>query len=174
MQIDWQEENVSNAAHVVSSTRRTIGNALVGPTKMSKSPPIVIMRSILLGYSSRRRVQYDLATNDHIEGRPHLGGTTFVGMSCQERKGRNPTCYIHQEYERLALWNCAIGHKCSPSYSNAAWHPPSYSNAAWHRNLDTSDTCARTHTLNNTGSVELYNWMCLHILSVKRFSPKGS
>ena len=31
LQIDWQEENVSNAAHVVGPTRRTIGNALVGP-----------------------------------------------------------------------------------------------------------------------------------------------
>ena len=31
LQIGWQEENVSNAAHVVSPSRRTIGNALVGP-----------------------------------------------------------------------------------------------------------------------------------------------
>ena len=31
LQIGWQEENVSTAAHVVGPTRRTVGNALVGP-----------------------------------------------------------------------------------------------------------------------------------------------
>ena len=68
LQIDWQEENASNAAHVVSPSRRTIGNALVGPTKMSKSPTIAFV-SRILGYSSRRRVQYDLFGDDRSHTR---------------------------------------------------------------------------------------------------------
>ena len=31
LQIGWQEENVSTAAHIVGPTRRTVANALVGP-----------------------------------------------------------------------------------------------------------------------------------------------
>ncbi len=31
LQIGWQEEHVSTAAHVVGPTQRTVGNALVGP-----------------------------------------------------------------------------------------------------------------------------------------------
>ena len=105
LRIDWQEENVSNAAHVVGPLRRTIGNALVGPPGADEDVEIPD-DSYREPYPSRLFLAPAcavMATTDRIKGRPRLGGTTFVGMSCQERKGRNPTCYIHHEYERLAL-----------------------------------------------------------------------
>ena len=61
LQIDWQDEHFSTAAHVVGLTWRTAGNAWRvrrALTKMSKSPTIAIM-SHILGYSSHRRVRYD-------------------------------------------------------------------------------------------------------------------
>ena len=88
-------------------------------------------------------------------------------LGCLVRKGKGET--RHATYTtRTNDWLCGTvqsdadlalrAHKCSPFYSNAAWHPPSYSNAAWHRDMDTSDTRARTHTLNNATRRERERW----------------